>query len=216
MGARTPVRIGCPVGVGSHGTGLVKILLAVPGVEIPAICDVNEKHLKHAQDIIEKKGRKRPEGYSHGAEDYRRLAAREDLDAVMTATPWELHTPIAVAAMKAGKYAATEVPAAITVEQCWELVNTSEQTGMPCMMLENDCFGRGALMALNLVQEGVLGELIHCEGGYDHDIRAGLKTASFHGEACTHYGAMRTSIRRIRSARLHGGQASTVATASPI
>jgi len=76
--------------------------------------------------------------------------------------------------MKAGKYAATEVPAAITVEQCWELVNTSEQTGMPCMMLENDCFGRGALMALNLVEQGVLGELIHCEGGYDHDIRAGL------------------------------------------
>jgi predicted dehydrogenase len=76
--------------------------------------------------------------------------------------------------MKAGKYAATEVPAALTIEQCWELVNTSEQTGMPCMMLENDCFGRGALMALNLVQQGVLGELIHCEGGYDHDIREGL------------------------------------------
>ena len=168
-----PVRIGF-VGVGSRGTGLVKILLEVPGVEIPAICDINEGHLKNAQDIVEKRGRKRPEGYSHGVEDYRRLAEREDLDAIMTATPWELHTPIAVAAMKAKKYAATEVPAAITMEQCWELVNTSEQTGMPCMMLENDCFGRGALMALNLVQRGVLGELIHCEGGYDHDIRAEL------------------------------------------
>ena len=172
-GAEKPVKIGL-VGVGNRGTGLVKILLDVPGVEIPAICDINEEHLQNAQAIVEKSGRKRPEGYSSGPEDYRRLVAREDLDAVMTATPWQLHTPVAVAAMKAGKYAATEVPAAITVEQCWELVNTSEQTGMPCMMLENDCFGRGALMALNLVDQGVLGEVIHCEGGYDHDIRAGL------------------------------------------
>jgi len=172
-GAGKPVKIGL-VGVGNRGTGLVKILLDVPGVEIPAICDINEEHLQNAQAIVEKRAGKRPEGYSSGPEDYRRLVAREDLDAVMTATPWELHTPVAVAAMKAGKYAATEVPAAITVEQCWELVNTSEQTGMPCMMLENDCFGRGALMALNLVEQGVLGEVIHCEGGYDHDIRAGL------------------------------------------
>lgn len=173
VGAEKPVRMGL-VGVGNRGTGLVKILLDVPGVEIPAICDINEEHLQNAQAIVEKTGRKRPEGYASGPEDYRRLVVREDLDAVITATPWELHTPIAVAAMKAGKYAATEVPAAITLEQCWELVNTSEQTGMPCMMLENDCFGRGALMALNLVAQGVLGELIHCEGGYDHDIRAGL------------------------------------------
>jgi predicted dehydrogenase len=172
-GADTPVRIGL-VGVGNRGTGLVKILLDVPGVEMPAICDINEEHLQNAQSIVEKAGRKRPEGYSSGPEDYRRLVAREDLDAVITATPWELHTPIAVAAMKAGKYAATEVPAAITLDQCWELVNTSEQTGMPCMLLENDCFGRGALMALNLVEQGVLGEIVHCEGGYDHDLRADL------------------------------------------
>jgi predicted dehydrogenase len=172
-GAERPVRIGL-VGVGNRGTGLVKILLDVPGVELPAICDINEEHLQNAQALVEKTGRKRPEGYAKGPEDYLRLVARDDLDAVVTATPWELHTPIAVAAMKAGKYAATEVPAAITVAQCWELVNTSEQTGVPCMMLENDCFGRGALMALNLVQRGVLGEIIHCAGGYDHDIRAGL------------------------------------------
>jgi len=172
-GAGKPVRIGL-VGVGNRGTGLLKIFSDIPGVEIPAICDINEEHLQNAQALVEKNWRRRPEGYSSGPEDYRRLVAREDLDAVVTATPWELHTPIAVAAMKAGKYTATEVPAAITVEQCWELVNTSEQTGMPCMMLENDCFGRGALMALNLVEQGVLGEVIHCEGGYDHDLRAGL------------------------------------------
>src|SRR6185503_14838495 len=142
LSAEKPARIGL-VGVGSRGTGLVKILLDVPGVEIPAICDINEEHLRNARAIVEKRSGKRREGYASGTEDYLRLVAREDLDAVMTATPWEMHTPVAVAAMKAGKYAATEVPAAITLEQCWELVNTSEQTGMPCMMLENDCFGRG-------------------------------------------------------------------------
>lgn len=173
IAAEKPVRVGF-VGVGNRGTGLVRILLDLPSVEIPAICDINEQHLQNAQDIVEKSGRRRPEGYSAGVEDYRRLIARDDLDAVMTATPWQLHTPIAVAAMNAGKYAATEVPAALTLEECWELVNTSEKTGMPCMMLENDCFGRGALMALNLVEHGVLGELVHCEGGYDHDLRAEL------------------------------------------
>jgi predicted dehydrogenase len=172
-GADKSVRIGL-VGVGNRGTGLLKILLDLPGVEIPAICDINEEHLQRAQGIVEKAAGKRPEGYASGAEDYLRLVARDDLDAVITATPWELHTPVAVAAMKSGKYAATEVPAAITIAECWELVNTSEQTGMPCMLLENDCFGRGALMALNLVEQGVLGEVVHCEGGYDHDLRAGL------------------------------------------
>lgn len=172
-GADKAVRVGF-VGVGNRGTGLVKILLDLPGVEIPAICDIHEEHLSNALALVEQSGRKRPEGYSSGPEDYLRLIARDDLDAVMTATPWQLHTPICVAAMRSGKYVATEVPAALTVDECWQLVNTSEQTGMPCMMLENDCFGRGALMALNLVQQGILGELIHCEGGYDHDIRAGL------------------------------------------
>ena len=172
-GAEKPVRIGF-VGVGNRGTGLVKILLDVPGVEIPAICDINEEHLKkrsgHRREertqatrrIFARRRRLSAHGSARGS------GRRHDCDSL------GMHTPIAVAAMKAGKYAATEVPAAITVEQCWELVNTSEQTGMPCMMLENDCFGRGALMALNLVQQGVLGELIHCEGGYDHDIRAEL------------------------------------------
>jgi predicted dehydrogenase len=167
------VRIGF-VGVGRRGAGLVKSLLTLPGVELPAICDINEANLRNAQSIVEKAGRKRPDGYWRGLEDFRRMVERDDLDAVMTATPWKWHTPVCVAAMKAGKYAATEVPAALTIDECWELVETSEQTGMPCMLLENDCFGPGALLALNLVQQGVLGELIHCVGGYDHDIRAGI------------------------------------------
>jgi predicted dehydrogenase len=140
-------------------------------VDIPAIGDINEANLARALTLMEGAGRTRPQGYSSGVEDFRRLVAREDLDAVLTATPWEWHTPIAVAAMKAGKYAATEVPAALTLDQCWELVHTSEQTGMPCMMLENVCYFRNVLMVLNMVRQGVLGEILHCEAGYQHYVR---------------------------------------------
>jgi hypothetical protein len=165
------VRIGM-VGVGSRGSADLKTLLDLPGVEAPAICDINEANLQRAQDMVEKSGRKRPEGYSRGLEDFRRMVTRDDLDAVVTATPWEWHTPVCVAAMKAGKYAATEVPAAITLEECWDLVNTSEQTGKPCMILENVCFYRNVLMILNMIQQGVFGEVTHCEGGYQHYLSA--------------------------------------------
>jgi predicted dehydrogenase len=159
------------VGVGNRGTSLLRTLLALPGVDVPAICDINEANLARAQGLVEKTGRKRPEGYSSGVEDFRRLAARGDLDAVIVATPWNLHAPMAIAAMKAGKYAGVEVPAALSIEDCWELVNTSEKTGMPCMMLENVCYFRNVLMALNLVRQGLLGELLHCEVGYQHFVR---------------------------------------------
>jgi predicted dehydrogenase len=170
--AENTVRIGM-VGVGGRGTGLLRNLLDLPGVEIPAICDINEDNLRRAQDIVEKAGRPQPAGYSGGPEDFRRLVERKDLDAVVTATPWEWHTPVCLAAMRAEKYAATEVPAAITVEECWDLVNTSEKTGKPCMMLENVCYFRNVLMVLNLIQQGMLGEIIHSEAGYQHDVRGG-------------------------------------------
>jgi len=165
-----PVRIGM-VGVGNRGTSILRNVLDLPAVEVPAICDINEANLARGQALVEKAGRKRPEGYSRGMEDFRRLSARDDLDAVITATPWEWHTPVAVAAMKAGKYIGVEVPAALTVEECWELVDTSERTGMPCMMLENVCFYRNVLMILNMIRQGAFGELVHCEGGYQHHIR---------------------------------------------
>jgi predicted dehydrogenase len=173
--ALKPVRVGL-VGVGNRGFAHVQSLLDVPGVEIPSICDINEANLGRAVSFVETAGRKRPEGYAAGPEDFRRMVARDDLDAILTATPWEWHTPVCVAAMKAGKYAATEVPAALTVEECWELVNTSEQTGKPCMILENVCYYRNVLLVLNLIRHGILGELAHCEGGYQHDVR-GAKIA---------------------------------------
>lgn len=168
-----PVRVGL-VGVGNRGSSLLRTMLRIPGVEIRAVGDINEERLAKAQQQATEAGREKPEGYSRGPEDFRRLVERKDLDAVINATPWHWHTPIAVAAMKAGKYAATEVPAATTLEECWELVETSEKTGKPCMMLENVCYFRNALAVLNMVQQGMLGEIVHCEGGYQHDVRTAL------------------------------------------
>ena len=165
-----PVRLGF-VGVGNRGTGLLKHIMAFKGVEIPALCDINEARLARAQKIVEEGLGKKPEGYSNGPEDYRRLCERDDLDAVATATPWELHTPVMVAAMESGKYGATEVPAAVTLDECWQLVETSEKTGMPCMMLENVCYYRNVMIILNMIQQGIFGELLHCEAGYQHDVR---------------------------------------------
>jgi predicted dehydrogenase len=161
------------IGVGNRGASLLRTSLAL-GVEVPAVCDINEAHLERALALVEKTGRPRPEGYARGPEDFRRLVARQDLDAVINAGPWEWHTPMSVATMQAGKYAGVEVPAALTLEECWQLVDVSEQTGMPCMMLENVCYFRNVLMVLKLIRLGLLGELTHCEGGYQHDVRGAL------------------------------------------
>ncbi len=169
-GVPEAVRIGI-VGVGDRGTALLNTLLQLPGVEIRAVGDVVADRAARAQDVVEKKSGARPEAYTQGETDYERLVARDDLDAVIIATPWEWHTRMAVAAMRAGKYAGVEVPAAITLEECWELVRVSEETGRPCMMLENVCYFQNALTVLRMVREELFGGLLHCEAGYQHDCR---------------------------------------------
>jgi predicted dehydrogenase len=166
-----PLRIGF-VGTGGRGKGLIRNLLKLDSVEIPALCDIDESELAQAQALVTGAGKPKPEGYSRGDTDFQRLCDRQDLDLVINATPWQWHTPIAVAAMKAGKHTATEVPAAQTLEECWELVETSEKTGKHCVILENDCYYRYVLMILNIVRAGVLGDVLYAEGGYMHDIRA--------------------------------------------
>lgn len=165
-----PLRVGF-VGTGGRGTGLIRNLLRIGGVQLPALCDINEERLARAQGLVEKAGQPKPEGYSRGETDYLRLCERDDLDVVINATPWQFHTPIAVAAMKAGKHTATEVPAAQTVDECWELVETAEKTGKQCAILENDCYYRHVLFTLNIIRAGMLGEVLFAEGGYMHDIR---------------------------------------------
>lgn len=161
------VRIGV-IGTGGRGTGLIRIASKIPGVTFPALCDINQQNLARAQDVVMTAGGAKPEGYT-GEEDYRRLVARDDLDAVIIAAPWHWHTPMAVASMKAGKYTAVEVPAALTIDECWQLVNTQEQTGTPCMMLENWSFRRDNLAVLTMIRAGLLGEINHCHCAHSHD-----------------------------------------------
>jgi hypothetical protein len=174
------VRIGY-VGVGGMGTAHVRNLLKIKGAEIRAVCDIVEEKVARAQTLVVEAGFPKPEGYSQGPEDFRRLCDRNDIDLVYTATPWEWHVPVCVAAMKAGKHAATEVPAAVTLDECWELVETSEKTRRHCVMMENCCYDRDEMLCLNMVKKGLLGEVLHGEGGYLHDLRA-LKFAD-QGEA---------------------------------
>ncbi len=173
------VRIGF-VGIGGMGSVHVKNLLEIEGAEIKAVGDIVRAKVERAQNWVEAAGFPRPEGYSRGEYDFRRMCARDDLDLIFTATPWKWHVPICLQAMNSGKHAATEVPAAITVEDCWKLVHTSERTRKHCVMMENCCYGRSELMLLNMVRKGLLGELVHAEGGYLHDLRA-IKFSD-HGE----------------------------------
>jgi predicted dehydrogenase len=157
------------LGTGNRGRGLLGILLGIKGVEVPALCDIAPDHLELAQDLVVKAGRPKPEGYGRDERDYRRLLEREDVDAVIIASYWEWHTPMAVDAMKAGKYAGVEVPAAYTLEECWDLVKTHEATKVPCMMLENWSFRRDNLAVLNMIRAGLLGEIVHCHCAHSHD-----------------------------------------------
>jgi len=165
------IRVGF-VGVGGRGTGHVRDLLAIPGVEVKAVCDIVPSKVENVQNMVQKAGQPRPAGYSRGDQDYKRMCAEAGLDLVYIATPWQLHTPVCVEAMRNGKHAAVEVPAATTLEECWELVETAEKTGLHCVMLENCCYDRVELMVLNMVRHGLLGELVHGECGYLHDLRA--------------------------------------------
>jgi predicted dehydrogenase len=162
------VRIGC-VGVGGRGTGLLELMLGMKGVAIPAVCDVDPAAAARARDMTATSGRPKPEIYTRGDEDFERLMARDDLDAVIIATPWQWHTRMAVSAMRAGKYAGVEVPCAITLDECWSLVKTHEVTGVPCMMLENWSFRRDNLAVLNMIRKGLFGEIVHCHCAHSHN-----------------------------------------------
>jgi predicted dehydrogenase len=162
------VRVGV-IGTGNRGKSLAGTMLAIPGVSVLAVCDIDATNLAAGQDLIEKGGQKRPEAYTGDDYAYRKLLERDDLDAVVIATPWHWHTPMAVDSMKAGKATACEVPAAMTFEDCWLLVDTQESTGTPCMMLENWSFRQDNLAVLNMIRQGVLGEIMHCHCAHSHD-----------------------------------------------
>jgi len=162
------------VGVIGLGRGHVAFanLPVIPNCEVTAICDLNAKRISDAQRIIRHAGQKtEPKVYTGGPEEWKKLCDDPEVDLVWNATPWELHVPIALYAMNAGKHVAVEVPAAFTVEECWELVKTSEKLERHCMMLENCCYGETEMLALNLCRQGKFGRLTHGEGAYIHDLR---------------------------------------------
>ena len=147
------------VGTGNRGTGHVNTLLTIDGAEVVAVCDLLESKASNAADICEKAGRKRPKVYSGNATIYREMLDKEKLDAVVIATYWDSHSAIALHAMKNGTYPGIEVPASLTVDDAWSLVETSEKTGIPCMMLENWSFRQDNLAALNMKRLGCSGIL---------------------------------------------------------
>ncbi|WP_113924278.1 Gfo/Idh/MocA family protein [Cognataquiflexum aquatile] len=162
------VRIGI-VGLGQRGPGAVDRLSKIEGVEIKALCDLMPDRVDKMKKELEGTKHK-PEGYSGSAYAWKKMVDRQDLDLIYIATPWEWHTPMAVYAMEAGKHAAVEVPAARTLEECWQLVETSERTKKHCMQLENCCYDFFELMTLSMKRDGFFGEIIHTEGAYIHDL----------------------------------------------
>ncbi len=164
------VRIGF-IGVGLRGCNHLHNVLSRPDVVVPAICDIDPERITIATDMIVKSGRPKPEAYTGSELAFEKLLQRNDIDGVLIATPWLWHTRMAVAAMKAGKYAGVEVSAANTLEECWDLVNTYEATGVPVMILENVCYRRDVMAVLNMVRQGIFGEPMYFHCGYEHDLR---------------------------------------------
>jgi Oxidoreductase family, NAD-binding Rossmann fold len=165
------VRIGY-VGVGGQGSSHVDNLLKIPGCTIQAVCDIVPSKVERVKRQVVDAGFKEPMGYTRGDRDFERMCAEQDLDLVYTATPWEWHAPVCLAALKNGKHAATEVPMAPKLDDLWEMVETSENLGKHCVMMENCCYDRTEMLVLHMVRKGVFGELLHGEAGYLHDLRA--------------------------------------------
>lgn len=161
-----PIRLGF-VGVGDRGSYHLDIALGIEGVEVPAVCDINPAVLYRSKRWIEDSGRPTPRLYGRGRTDFERLCAEEDLDAIICSTSWKPHAAIMLAAMRNGKNAVCEVPLIQTMEEAWELVETHESTGKWATL----GFKSVNSTWTNMVHEGLLGDIIHCEGGYVHDLR---------------------------------------------
>ena len=173
------VRVGV-VGLGMRGPGAVHRLSAIPGVEVAALCDLYKGRVDRQAKFLLGNGKPAPRCYyvydgekGEGADETRAYKAMcdSDLDLVYITAPWQVHVPVALYAMEHGKHAAIEVPAAMTIEDCWALVETAERTGRHCMQLENCCYGEIEMLTLNLARNGKLGEIMHAEGAYIHDLR---------------------------------------------
>ena len=163
-----PVRLGV-IGTGARGKDLMNTLVTLPGVEFPALCDINPGNLELAMNIVLATRKYRPEGYSEGPFDYRRMLERKDLDAILIATPAQLHAAMAIDSLNAGKDVASEVPGAYTLDECWALIHAKEKSGRHYMLLENYTYERERMMIYEMVRRGVFGHLYYGECAYLHE-----------------------------------------------
>ena len=167
------VRIGL-IGVGLRGQNHLDLCLRREDVQVVAICDPDtESAIPRSRKLIQEhyKGKQKVAEYTNGPQDYRNLLKRDDIDAVIIASPWSWHVPQAIEAMKAGITPAVEVCGASDIQECWDLVDASEDTGIPVFAMENVCYRRDVMAVLNMVRHKLFGELIHLQGGYQHDLR---------------------------------------------
>ena len=164
------VRVGI-VGIGSRGAGAVHRIAMIPGVEIAALCDIRKARVEKELKWLKEKCKPAPKTFCDDADSWKRMCEWDGIDCVYNVTPWNLHAPIGVYAMECGKHVFIEVPAAMTEDECWELVKTAERTKLHCMQLENCCYGEMEMLALNLCRQGLLGDLVHGECAYIHDLR---------------------------------------------
>jgi predicted dehydrogenase len=158
------------IGLGMRGPGHVESLINIPGVEIVALCDMLEKNTKSVNEMLEKAGRPKAKEYFGDENAWRKVTALPNVDLVYVATDWKHHANIGVQAMKDGKHVVIEVPAAMTMEEIWDLINTSEKTRKHCMQLENCVYDFFELTTLNMAQQGLFGEILHAEGSYIHNL----------------------------------------------
>ncbi len=155
------------LGLGGRGVGQMNVLLDMDDVQVTAVCDVYPDRVENAQKIVQEKKGNLPFGSTKSAE----CINRDDVDAVVVMTSWETHIPLCIDAMRAGKRVAMEVGGATSVDECWQLVRVSEETGIPVMLLENCCYGSSELTLLNMIRKNVFGTVVHCAGAYAHDLR---------------------------------------------
>lgn len=167
------------IGLGGRGRGMLKTVLdSFENVDVVGVCDIYEDRTQTGVEIVKEKRGHEPFATTNSDE-----IMKLDVDAIMVMTSWEAHIPLCIDAMRAGKPVAMEVAGAYSLDACYELVKTSESTGVPCMLLENCCYGKTELAVLKMVRDGMFGDVVHCAGGYMHDLR---KEISF-GEIRRHY-----------------------------
>ena len=168
------VKVGL-IGIGNRGKTLIQMfdwLIEKEKTKIVALCDLDQKNIDYAINHLVEKQKETPKTFANGENDWENLVKLEEVDMLLIATPWEWHTPMALFGMENGKHVASEVPIAYTMEDCVKLVQTAERTKKHCIMIENCCYNREELWIMNMIQEGVFGELTHAECAYNHDLRA--------------------------------------------